>query len=829
MIVAINIINRSVLEDFQHTIERIAGPAQLEVTLGVGEVGFPESTVAIVRSDPDVSAAVALVRGTLALASEPGETLQVFGVDFTAEKDLERYRMTVATADEDRVVWLADPHSIVLPTPLAAELGIGIGDNVTLLTPQGILPFTVRGLLEPEGLARAFGGRIALMDLPAAQAILGKEDRIDQIEIVVRPGADIATVKQRLAAAAVPSTLSVGEPAQRGTQYEKILSSFQAMLVGLSLLCLVAGIYIIYNTTSTAAVHRALVFAGLRVIGADAGQLFRLLMLEAAIVGIVGTLIGTAAGIGLAHVLSGMVSKSIGVIFQLRVPVDSLDLDPWAHLMIGFVGVGAALLASYFAARQVTSLQPLDGMRTDIYSLPGRTRSAFAVWAWVGLVLISAAALGLEVHYKSSTWGNIGSTLWVASSIVIAIPIVRTLAPILSRFLTRFFGAEGRVASESLNRSSTRTGVTVAAIALVLTIAITCASLSLSHRRSVASYFSGGFLASDLAVSAVSTEGGWLETPLPISLETEILAISGVQSTETARVLPGQMYRGQRIALAALSDGLFDPARYPTGWYRAGDPARAADAIRAGEGIVVSLNFADRFGVHLGDSLDLDSATGQVTLRVVGIVPLDTVADRGVVLLSRRVFIERWRDSAVNWILASLDAGASRDAVRSRIAEHLRGRYLLKILTPSERAAFHANQVERAYAFTYAIQLLVVIITVAGIFDLLMAAIWERRRELALWRVIGANESVVRRSVVIESGTIGAIGTVLGIIIGVITTWIWISINYRYQLGYYIDYYFAFGTTVWLVALVMVATIIVGYSAARHATRQPVLEGIQIE
>jgi ABC-type lipoprotein release transport system permease subunit len=169
------------------------------------------------------------------------------------------------------------------------------------------------------------------------------------------------------------------------------------------------------------------------------------------------------------------------------------------------------------------------------------------------------------------------------------------------------FGAEGRVAAESLFRSPTRTGVTIAAIALVLTVAITAASISLSLQRSIASYFLGGFLAADITVSAVATEGGWLESPIPDSLTDEVAAVDGVASVELLRILPGQSFRGERIALAGLSDGLFDPKRYPSGWYRAGDPVTAAVALRAGKGVNVSTSLADRFGLHVGDTVDLDT------------------------------------------------------------------------------------------------------------------------------------------------------------------------------------------------------------------------------
>jgi len=831
LIVAIDVINRSVVANFRQTLELISGPAQLEVTLGVGEVGFAESTVDIVRADPDVVAALPLVRGTLGwIHPRDPEPLQLFGMDLTKERDLARYHLSADTHSDERAQWLLDPRAIAVPSRLATRLGVAVGQRITLSTPQGIRDFTVRGVLEPQGLARAFGGQLALMDIAAAQALLGKDAadadgrRIDQIDIMLTDGANVDAVRARLQAA-LPPTLTVGTPRQRGAQYEKIVRSFQNMVSGLSLLCLVAGIYIIYNTTSTGAVHRALVIAGLQLIGADARQLFRLLMLEALLIGVVGAVVGLGLGIVLARLLSGLVSDSMGVVFQLRFFVERVELDATSEIGIAVLGVAAALFSSYFAARRVTRLPPLDVLRVDIRSLATRPRSSLLVMTWLILLTASAAALAGEIAFKSALWGNVGSTLWFASSVVIAIPIVHALDRNASAWLARFFGPEGRLAGESLFRSTTRTGVTVAAIALVLAIATVQEAISRSHRESVKTYFTGGFLGSDLIVSATATEGGWLETPLPVELTGELSGVPGVQSVETLRIVPGAMYQGQRITIAALSDGL---ARRPARWYLDGDAEVAAAAIRQGTGLIASVNFSDHFNVRVGDTVELDTPTGKLPLQVVAIVP-DYMADRGAVAIGRRVFEQHWRDSMVNWILLFLGPSAGVDAVSDAIRERLAGGGWLKILTAHEQAAYLAGKIDDAYRFTLAIRLLVLVVTVAGIFDLLIAAVWERRRELALWRVIGADEAAVRRSVVIESATIGLLGSVLGIAVGLVTAWIWTGVHYRYLLGFWVEYHFPLGITALMVALVIVLTIVVGYAAARQATRQSVLEGIQIE
>src|SRR5439155_1682423 len=159
LIAALGVINRSVLANFRVMLERAAGKAALQVTLGTGEVGFAESV---------------------------------------AEEDLTRYPITLATERRRVLEAMADPRSILLTEAFARRRRVEIGEVIKLATPRGVLDFTVQGLLAAEGLALVFGGQLAVMDLPAAQFLLGKDERVDQIDVVLRPGSDVNAVQRRL-------------------------------------------------------------------------------------------------------------------------------------------------------------------------------------------------------------------------------------------------------------------------------------------------------------------------------------------------------------------------------------------------------------------------------------------------------------------------------------------------------------------------------------------------------------------------------------------------------------------------------------------------------
>ncbi len=443
------------------------------------------------------------------------------------------------------------------------------------------------------------------------------------------------------------------------------------------------------------------------------------------------------------------------------------------------------------------------------------------------MILLSLCAFYAEVLFKSFAWGNVGSTFWNASVFVIAVPLVTWAARRLQRVLPRIFGPEGRFAADSILRAPTRAGVTVAAISGVITASVTVASLSQSFRVSVRDYVAKA-IGGDLVISAVTTEGGWLETPLPDDLGAELGGVAGVRRVEDLRAVPGQQFRDQRIGVLALSDGLLDERHLPPHWYRRGDPVRAAQALKAGKGVDISLSLADWTGLDVGDVVTLDTPTGALRLPIVGVVP-EYTSNRGTVILSRALFAERWLDHTVNRFMVFLDPGVNADVVARHIVSQVSDRYRLKVDSLQGAVQYVSEKIDEAFGFTDAIQLLISIVTAAGIFDLLLSAIAERRRELALWRVIGATESAVRRSVVIESGTLGALGVVVGAALGYVSAAIWVLINYRYLLGFFLDYHFAYASASLSFVVVVLMALVAGYGASRAATRQPILDGIRIE
>src|SRR2546426_9781876 len=605
LIAALGIINESVVANFRTMLERAAGKAALQVTLGTGEVGFDESLVQTIAAVPGVAQAFGFTRGTLVAADQSGEVLQLFGIDLGTDA-VDSYDVRVVEREGDEVEMLNDLRSVLLTEGYASRRHVRLGDQVPFATPGGIRRLHVRGLLRPEGIATVFGGNLAVMDLPAAQRLLGKDRRVDQIDVILRPGIDAAAVRDQLRAV-LPPSLGVGRPALRSERFERGVGSFQAMIDGLSLLGLFAGVFIVYNTSATAITQRARDLAILIALGAERRTIFALVIIESALVGLIASVIGIVAGRGLARLLLDLVAQSMGVIYQMRFSTESLALTSQQALWYTLLGTCGAVAAGLVPAYKASRLDPLDLMRPDFRErLAITSPNRLLVAVWLVLIALAAVAIYVENTTRSIAWGNIANTIWSLSAVVISIPLMSRTTPLPRHLLPSRFGLDGRGAGGGFKASPGRTGATTAVIALSLALAIAISSVARSFRESERSWF---ILTGDLVVSAVATEGGWLETALGADFGEALRSIPGCARVETYQILPGQEYRGARITTVAVTPGFVDSdlfRRQVVG----GDPGDAVGAITRREGVVISDNLADRFGLTPGETISLPTPSG---------------------------------------------------------------------------------------------------------------------------------------------------------------------------------------------------------------------------
>ena len=182
--VGMHTANRSVLAAFNRTVDRIAGATQLQVTAGDG---FPEDVLERVQSVPGVRVAVPVIEAVLSTPFKGQGDILVLGVDMTGDRSLRDYDLESGeeAVIDDPLVFLAQPDSLIVTNTFAERNKLQVGSRVPMETMAGQKQFVVRGIMKSSGLASAFGGNLAIMDVYAAQSVFGRGRTIDRIDIGV--------------------------------------------------------------------------------------------------------------------------------------------------------------------------------------------------------------------------------------------------------------------------------------------------------------------------------------------------------------------------------------------------------------------------------------------------------------------------------------------------------------------------------------------------------------------------------------------------------------------------------------------------------------------
>src|SRR5213592_2518054 len=757
LVAAVHLANRAVLRAFVEVVDTMAGRAALEVVAGEGGL-FPEDVAATVGTVPGVEAAVPSVKG--AAYADGGELLTVYGVDLTGDAPERVYGARLEL--DDPLVFLARPDSIALARPFAAAHGLALGDRIELATPVGRRALTLRGLLDAEGVARAYGGNVAVMDLFAAEELFTRRGFITGVDVVVAPDADVREVAEVIVAL-LPAGLRVEAPAQRQADLRRVTDSLRVALQALGLLGLVAAFLITFNRLSTVFEERAWQLGVLRAVGVRTSAVWRSLIGESLLVGAAGVALGIPLGIGLARLLVPVIATASAVADKLVAPPVALAAEPGPLLLAGALGLVTAVLAAALPAWRAARVAAVETMRSRGHEAPGA--SARVVWVLRGVALAAAGgSLAALTRHPSARSGLLATAVVAVGTALAARPAVHGAGFLLGVGARRVAGPVGRFGAASFLHNPRRTALTVATLGVGLGCVVWFWTMAESFRSSLVGALTAAVRA-DLVVTSVHVTNGYVEAPVSEELASQLAAVPGVAAVVASRVVCWP-HHGRRVAIEALDARYFADPGFGR-WPLAPQPiAGVWERVARGEAAVVSANFLANFGARVGEPVVLATPTGPLELVIGGVTPAFESPD-GTIHMSREVFARSWQDRQVNRVGLRVTAGADRAAVRATIARELAPAYDLRVLSAGELIAYYAEQVGRAFAPLRILAATVLLVTLLGVADTLLAAVLGRTRELGVARAVGVRRAPLVRMIFVEALLLGALGLVLALASGV--------------------------------------------------------------
>lgn len=818
---AIRTGNATLLDSLRATVEKLAGKATLQIT--AGESGFSEKVLDTVRATPGVQLAEPVIETLVQTSFNDEGALLVLGVDTAGDQQLRDYQFDrTQTQISDPLVFLAQPNSILLSRAFAERHGLKVGDKLALFASDGKREFTVQGTFKPVGVGEVFGGNVAVMDVYSAQVVFHRGRKFDRIDLMNAPGVSVEVAQQRLRAE-LPPGLEVDRPEVRGQALENAVTAMRVGILITSFVALLVGVYIIFNSFTIAVNQRWKEIGILRAVGVEQGNVSRMFLCEALLMGVIGSLVGIAGGFFLAsaanRVMRGMVAAVYGVVATAQ-PA-RLHLDQCA---IAFgLGVAASMIGAWFPARGAACLDPA----LALHNIEARQRESVLGWRRMGsgVLLIAAGSalaawtpsrVGLLIQFAFATIVLLGLTIVLPKLVLWS---ARALRPIMNWA----GGSEGALAVDAMIKTPRRCSATVGALMVGLMFVFSTESYIQSYRQMIDRWMNQ-VLNADIfvATSEMLRSSSYHFTE---DLGRKIAALPGVNRVENVRftAIP---YRGDTAAVNAIEmDGFLARSQNAI---EGANPRTVYDRLTRGEGLLVSRNFAARWGVGVGDRLTLESPIGTLERPILGFLD-DYRSEKGTIFMDRALYKKYWGDDAVDFINVDLNPGVDQLAMKRQIERLTAGSFHAFLYTNAEFKRWISSLVDQFFTLNYMQLVVAVMIAILGIVNTLLISVAERRREIGIVRAIGGLRDQIRKLVLLEAVVVAVVGVFVGSVAGVLCTLFMSHTVSSVLAGYSVPFYFPWEFVLLSVPVVTVVSLVAGWWPARHAACMQVIEAIGYE
>ncbi len=818
LLVGMKTANQSVLTAFSSTVDKIAGKAQLQVT--AGDSGFPEEVLERVQAVPEIRAAAPVIEASADPGLRGQGRLLILAVDLTGDRALRDYDMDSAEEEviDDPLVFLAQPDSIILTREFAGRNGLHTGSAIALDTMEGRKHFTVRGILKAGGMASAFGGNLAVMDIYAAQMIFGRGRRFDRIDIGLREGVPLEQGTAALQKALGPG-FRVEPPSGRGKQFESLLGVYTLAVSISSMFALFIGMFIIYNSFSIAVTQRRSEIGILRALGATRAQIRALFLGESALAGLIGSVVGVGVGLAFARSLTGMTGQLMDSIFGVPQNAKAVVIDPWFLAGALLVGILTSMFAAWIPARNASRVEPVQALQKGKYQVIGAGENRFRRIAALGAVAIAVVCLAFSA-YRPAFY--LGYLLTVLAALLLTPFLSLEIARLLRYPLRWLRPVEGSLAADSLIQAPRRTSATVAALMLSLALVMGHGGIAAASLESIDEWVTHT-LDPDLFVTASETLSQ-RDYHFQPAVGEELEKLPGIREIQAVRTIRVQ-FHGKPVMIVGVDMG---HARHRVLRDLDGDSDGMYRKASAGQGLVVAEMLARLENFKKGDIVELDTPGGVLRLPVVGIIR-DYSNQLGSIYLDRAVFVRGYQDDTVDVFRVYLDKGVDAEAMRAQILERVGSGRRMFVMLNREARKFVMDVSNQWLGMTYIQVIVAVLVAVLGIVNTLTVSIADRRRELGILRAVGGFRRQIRHTIWLEAVAIGIIGLLLGVGVGALNLYYELQAIRNDLTGMVLDYRFPLGVVMLLIPVILGAAFASAILPGETAVRSSLVEALEYE
>ena len=757
---AVQAINSGALGEFGLAARKLVGEA--DVIVRGPRSGFDEGLfVRLVGEAAVEEASPALEIDVAPLGEHP--PLRILAVDPFRAVAVQRELMAGLGGG---LMSLFAPASIALSSAAAQELGVTTGGTIELRSGSDVLRLAVVQVLP----SAAYPQRLGLMDIATAQWAFDRVGRINRIDLRLAGGVDTERFRNSLEAQLPPGFTVSGPDAERD-RAAHVTRAYRVNLNMLAMVAVLTGAFLVFSTQALSVLRRRTSLALLRALGATRRQVEAALLAEGILLGAAGSAVGVLLGQGVALVALTHVGGDLGGGYLHAV---SLVPRPQPLALLGFFLLGLVITAvgAWAPAREASRAAPARALKAgDAEHAAGRLRPA---WPGLSLVLAGAACALLPPVGGLPVFGYLSVALLLFAGILLVpaaaawllgrVPLARRPVP--------------AVALAQLKGSAGQSAVSLAAIIVSFSLMVAMAIMVYSFRESFDRWL-GEVLPADLHMRVAQTSETAFWSPAD---QAGIAALTGIRRVEFGRQLSVYLEAGREpvevIARRVPGDG--DPYGLPL--IRGELHAAATGTALAW----ISEPVHDLYGLDVGDRFTLPLVDGPETLTVAG-VWRDYGRSGGAIVVDRDWYVARTGDESASQGAIWLEPGARAVDVEQAIRARFPRGDALQIYTNSALKELSLRYFDRAFAVTYLLEAVAVLIGLVGVSFAFSSQALARRAEFGMLRHVGMLRRQVVGMLAGEGMILGSVGVLYGLALGFVLSLVLVYVVNRQSFNWSID------------------------------------------
>jgi putative ABC transport system permease protein len=709
---------------------------------------IPDSVLSLVESVDGVKAASGVVTGTAQMIDPAtkkaiGTFAPTFGGNWTDTNGALVLRQGAPPNG---------PQQVVVDAGTASKYHLRLAEAISIVGPNDVRSFTISGITGFGSADNLGGATLALFDLKTAQDFLGKPGVFDEIDVVAADGVDPSALRANVAAVlpkGVEAVTSATVSDEQSKALQDGLGFFRTALLAFAFIALFVGAFIIFNTFSIIVAQRTKEVALLRAIGASRRQVMVSVVGEAFVTGLLASVLGIVAGIGIALGLQGLLKA-----FGIDLPSTAMQLRARTIVVSLIVGTVVTVASCILPARRAARVAPVQALRDSADAMGGGSLGRRLI---VGLIVtgLGAAALLYGLFGKPSNAASLvglGAAVTFIGVAMLSPLAARPLAGIIG-WPVRGLGIQGRLGRENAMRNPRRTASTASALMVGLGLVAMVAILSSSLKASFTAALNGT-LKADFTLTTSQL------TSFSPDVATKAAAVPGV-ATATEFRQGGFRVNGSDSAVTGTDPSTVEAVT------DLGVTAGSLSSLSQGE-IMVFKDTAQANGWKVGDTIQTAFASlpapGNAPLTVGGIFDHNEIV--GDYLISLDTYEKYFTEQRDTFVMVKLAPGANPATVQAALESATASFGNIEV---QDQTAFREKQagfIDKLLGLVTALLAMAILIALFGIVNTLGLSVLERKHELGLLRAVGMSRKQVKRMIRWESVIIAILGAVLGIAIG---------------------------------------------------------------